>query len=309
MGLRQGRVIAVSLSKEKGTPKENMPAVELVADHGVRGDAHAGPWHRQVSLLQRESIDKMTQMGFAVAPGDFAENITTEGIDLVSLPVGTRLAVGNGAVVEITQKGKECHSGCAVFRRVGECIMPREGIFARVLAGGEVRPGDEIRVIYTMGIVTASDKGSRGEREDVSGRTIAEMLRGLAWVASYKVLPDDEDMIREELRRLADKLRVDLVVTTGGTGLAPRDRTPEATRAVIDREVPGIAELIRLCGMKKTPAVVLTRGIAGLRGKTLIINLPGSPKAVRESLEALMPVLPHAIEVARGEAHECARGD
>ena len=308
MGIGRGRIVAVSLSSEKGTPKENMPAIELVPDHGVRGDAHAGPWHRQVSLLQQESIDKMRQKGLSVAPGEFAENITTEDIDLVSLPTGTRLLAGDGAVMEITQKGKECHSGCAVFRRVGECIMPREGIFARVLAGGEIKPGDQIKVLYNLGIVTASDKGSRGERDDVSGKTIMEVLKDFGWVVSYRVLPDDEDMIREELRRLADKLRVDLVLTTGGTGLAPRDRTPEATRAAIDREVPGIAELIRSSGMKKTPTAVLTRGIAGLRGRTLIVNLPGSPAAVRESLEALMPVLPHAIEVARGEARECGRG-
>ena len=141
-------LLAVCSSKEKGTKKEVVATSFLREDYGLVGDAHADCCtHRQVSLLAIESIAKMRDLGFNVNPGDFAENLTTEGIDLVSLPVGTRLSVGKGIVLEITQIGKECHTGCAIFRQVGKCIMPKEGMFARVIQGGLVRTGDPIKVL------------------------------------------------------------------------------------------------------------------------------------------------------------------
>lgn len=142
----QGKVLRVSISDEKGVPKKNVEEVRLMVEWGVEGDAHAGAWHRQVSLLAMESIKKMQEKGLEVRPGDFAENITTEGLDLLSLPIGTRLRVGGEALLEVTQIGKECHIGCAIFQQVGQCIMPTEGIFARVIEGGKVRPGDLIQV-------------------------------------------------------------------------------------------------------------------------------------------------------------------
>ncbi len=142
----QGKVLRVSISDEKGVPKRNVEEVRLLVEWGVEGDAHAGAWHRQVSLLAMESIRKMQDKGLEVRPGDFAENITTEGLDLISLPIGTRLKVGGEALLEVTQIGKECHAGCAIFQQVGQCIMPMEGIFARVIQGGKVRPGDLIQV-------------------------------------------------------------------------------------------------------------------------------------------------------------------
>jgi len=142
----QGKVLRVSISDEKGVPKKNVEEVLLLVEWGVEGDAHAGAWHRQVSLLAMESIKKMQEKGLEVRPGDFAENITTEGLDLVSLPIGTRLRVGGEALLEVTQIGKKCHTGCAIFQQVGQCIMPTEGIFARVIEGGRVRPGDLIQV-------------------------------------------------------------------------------------------------------------------------------------------------------------------
>ncbi len=138
------KVIAVCISKNKGERKTPVASVELVVNHGIAGDAHAGEWHRQVSLLASESIAKMQRMGLAVDAGDFAENITTEGIDLPSLPVGTRLAVGP-ALLEVTQIGKECHTRCAIYHQAGDCVMPKEGIFAKVLKGGTVAAGSEIR--------------------------------------------------------------------------------------------------------------------------------------------------------------------
>ncbi len=139
-------IIAVCTSKEKGTRKEVVTTGVLEEGYGLTGDAHADcSTHRQVSLLAIESIDKMRSLGLNVNPGDFAENLTTEGIDLVSLPIGTQLSTGNGIILEITQIGKECHTGCAIFRQVGKCIMPKEGVFARVIRGGSVRTGDPIR--------------------------------------------------------------------------------------------------------------------------------------------------------------------
>jgi MOSC domain-containing protein YiiM len=140
----QGKVVAVCISSSKGERKTPVAAVELRAEHGIVGDAHAGPWHRQVSLLARESIDKMRALGLDVTTGDFAENLTTEGVDLLALPIGTRLSVG-AAELEVTQIGKECHTRCAIYHQAGDCVMPKEGIFARVLRGGIVRPGDEIK--------------------------------------------------------------------------------------------------------------------------------------------------------------------
>ena len=142
------KVIAVCSSKKKGTKKEVVAEGLLGEDYGLRGDAHAdGSTHRQVSLLAMESISKMKRMGLDVDKGDFAENITTEGIDLVSLPVGSRLLIGDKVILEITQIGKECHTRCAIYRLVGQCIMPEEGVFARVIQGGVVKAGDALRVL------------------------------------------------------------------------------------------------------------------------------------------------------------------
>jgi MOSC domain-containing protein YiiM len=142
------KIIAVCKSEKKGTKKMPQPAIIVKKDYGVVGDAHADcQTHRQVSLLAIESIDKMRGKGLELKPGDFAENLTTQGIDLCSLPVGTRLRAGKGVVLEMTQIGKECHAGCAIREIIGDCIMPREGIFARVIRGGTVRPGDSIKII------------------------------------------------------------------------------------------------------------------------------------------------------------------
>ncbi len=143
-----GKIIAVCLSKAKGERKTPVDAVSLRENHGIVGDAHAGDWHRQISLLAKESIDKMRAMGLDVDNGDFAENLTTSGIDLPSLAIGTRLHIGE-TLLEITQIGKECHTRCAIYHQAGDCVMPKEGVFARVLKGGEVKPGTDIVVAAT----------------------------------------------------------------------------------------------------------------------------------------------------------------
>jgi len=137
------QVVAVCISENKGERKKPVTSVNLRANHGIEGDAHAGDWHRQVSLLAKESIDKMRALGLNVDAGDFAENITTCGIDLVSLPIGSHLMVGE-SLLEVTQIGKECHTRCAIYHQAGDCVMPKEGIFARVITGGEIRPVDSV---------------------------------------------------------------------------------------------------------------------------------------------------------------------
>ncbi|MDD2422105.1 MAG: MOSC domain-containing protein [Heliobacteriaceae bacterium] len=141
------RIVAVCSSPDKGTRKKNIGAGTLIPDSGLAGDAHAGPWHRQVSLLALESIQKMRDLGLDVNPGDFGENLTTEGIDLPRLPLGTKLQLGTEAVGEVTQIGKECHTRCAIYYQAGDCIMPREGIFVKVLRGGPVKVGDQVSVV------------------------------------------------------------------------------------------------------------------------------------------------------------------
>lgn len=160
--------------------------------------------------------------------------------------------------------------------------------------------------MITVAVLTLSDKGSKGEREDTSGPLIKDMLKNIeAEVKYYEVLPDEKALIKEKLIEYSKK--VDIILTTGGTGLSPRDVTPDATMEVIDKQVPGIAEAMRLEGLKKTGRAMLSRAIAGIKGKSLIINLPGSPKAVKENLSVILDVLPHAIEKLKGDTSECAR--
>ncbi|MDP2156801.1 MAG: MogA/MoaB family molybdenum cofactor biosynthesis protein [Nitrospirota bacterium] len=159
--------------------------------------------------------------------------------------------------------------------------------------------------MITAAILTLSDKGSRNEREDLGGPLIREMLRTIdVEVTYYEIIPDEKELIKEKLIEYSKN--VDLIITTGGTGLSPRDVAPDATVEVIEKEIPGIAEAMRMAGLKKTNRAMLSRAVAGVRGKTLIINLPGSPKAVKEGLEAIMDVIPHAIEKIKGSTEDCA---
>ncbi|MBI4495779.1 MAG: MogA/MoaB family molybdenum cofactor biosynthesis protein [Deltaproteobacteria bacterium] len=164
-----------------------------------------------------------------------------------------------------------------------------------------------MRSVFSVGILTISDKGSRGERVDTSGPEIERLLRDFpAQVKVYEIVPDEEELIARKLREYADERNLDLILTTGGTGLTPRDVTPEATRRVLDKEIPGIGEAMRAEGLKITPHAMLSRAAAGLRCRSLIINLPGSPRAVRENLQVVLPVLKHALEKIKGDPADCA---
>ena len=330
-----GKVMAVCLSEKKGTPKKNIGSCELLENHGLKGDAHAGSWHRQVSLLSYEDVREFEKRGkMKMTDGIFGENLLLSGINLPRLEVGTMLRCGK-ALLRITQIGKECHSHCKIYDHVGFCIMPKKGIFAEVLKGGVVKVGDECEAIsesakssaaadapsqekkflaaatcpaYRAGIIIASDKGASGEREDQSGPAAREELEKAGYeVIACSVLPDDENLLYAEILRMSDELKLDLIVTSGGTGFSKRDVTPEATMRAATKNAPGIAEAVRAESLKITPRAMLSRGASVIRNNTLIVNLPGSPKAVRECLGFILPTLSHGLAILLGRAGECAR--
>lgn len=310
----KGIIKAVCLSEAKGTEKRPVASVTLIANHGLSGDAHAGNWHRQVSLLSADKVDEFNARGGKAEIGAFGENILVSGIDFKSLPVGSILRAGE-VVLKMSQIGKECHSHCQIFHRVGDCIMPREGVFATVEHGGELHAGMELTVEpppvdapLRAAVMTLSDKGFAGERVDTSGQRAAQLLSAAGYdVVEQVLLPDAQKKIERELIRLADSRQVDLIITTGGTGFSLRDVTPEATLAVATRIAPGIAEAIRAESLKITPRAMLSRGASVLRNKTLIVNLPGSTKAVEEGLAVILPQLEHGLRILKGTAHDCAR--
>ena len=299
-------VLAVCISEKKGTEKKEVEKIVLKEDWGIEGDAHAGKWHRQVSLLAFEKIDAFRKKGAEVDFGAFGENIIVGGVDLRSLPVGTVLEIGE-ARLRVTQIGKECHSHCNIYKKMGDCIMPREGIFAEVLKGGFVQKGESIKVIekeegpYRVGIITVSDRASKGEYVDKSGPVIKELVEAAGMeVVDYIIVPDEKSQIAKKLLHFSDQRQVDLVFTTGGTGFSKRDVTPEATKQVVEREVPGIGEALRSYSLTITPKAMLSRQTAGIRGNTLIINLPGSPKACKENIEYIMTPLKHGLGILSG---------
>jgi len=296
-------VVSVNISEKKGTIKVPVPEIEL-NELGVAYDAHAGNWHRQVSLLADESVQRFTHAaGRKIKYGEFAENITTIGLELVNTHPLDKLTIGD-VELEITQIGKECHgTSCAIFKEVGNCVMPKEGIFARVLKNGTVKAGDEVIYnprIYKVLIITLSDRASRGEYSDRSGPKIEQILttffetEGWKFAIDRKLIPDDS----EALKTLLDEARkdhVDIVITTGGTGIGPRDITPDVVKPFIDKEIPGIMELIRFKYGSLKPNALLSRAIAGVMHSSLIYTLPGSVKAVEEYMTEITPTLRHSI--------------
>ena len=309
-----GRIEAICISTARGTQKRPVGSAEFVADWGIRGDAHGGHWHRQVSLLSADRIDTFRARGAQVENGAFGENLVVRGFDFSAFPVGTLFKSGD-VLLELTQIGKECHQHCAIYQAVGDCIMPREGVFARVIRGGIARTGDELilaerreRRPYQAAVITLSDKGSQGKRQDTSGPAIAARLKDSGYdVVETLLLPDEAAALRQQLCRLADQRQVDLIVTTGGTGFSPRDITPEATMAVADRIAPGIAEAMRAASLRITPRAMLSRAVSVIRKGALIINLPGSEKACQECMDVFLDTIPHGLDLLRGESGDCAR--
>jgi molybdenum cofactor synthesis domain-containing protein len=315
---RNLEVVSVNVSEQKGTVKRPVGRITLDA-RGVQGDAHAGPGHRQVSLLGQESIARLAgRMGRAIGPGEFGENVTLRGLDVRGVAVLDRLRFGE-VELEVAQIGKECHGArCAIFREVGQCVMPVEGIFGRVLRGGCLAAGEQgihdSRLLRFL-ILTLSDRAAAGQYEDRSGPRIRALVEG--WLAGRrwhpridaKILPDDAGQLRAELLA-ALAAGADVIFTTGGTGVGPRDITPETAAAVCQRLIPGIMENIRLKFGALKPNALLSRAIAGVAGTTQIYTLPGSVPAVEEYLGEILKTLEHLIFMLHGldvhrPKHEC----
>jgi molybdopterin adenylyltransferase len=302
------KVLSVNISEKKGTVKLPVLSIEL-NDKGVLHDAHSGNWIRQVSLLGMESIRKFEkEAGRTINFGEFAENITTEGIELWKLNPLDRLSSGD-IELEVTQIGKECHgTSCSIFKEVGNCVMPKEGIFCRVIRGGTLEPGMELICmpkVFNIRIITLSDRASRGEYEDKSGPRIKELTEQFLKSVNYhfsfvnSLIPDDPGKLKTLLLdSVADK--TDLIFTTGGTGIGPRDFTPDIVRPLLDKEIPGIMEMIRLKYGVEKPNALISRGVAGVMGQSLVFTLPGSVKAVNEYLAEIYKSLIHMIYMLHG---------
>lgn len=299
-------VVSVNISENKGTIKTPVPAIDLT-ETGVKGDAHSGKWHRQVSLLGTESFEKFErQAGRKLVYGEFAENITTSGIILYQTKPLDKFKIGS-TELEVTQIGKHCHGdGCAIYREVGNCVMPKEGIFCRVLRTGTVKAGDRLEYVprvFKIRVVTLSDRAFAGEYPDKSGPAAVNLLtdffNSIQWRTDIDriVIPDD----REALSKILSEIDgIDMLFTTGGTGIGPRDITVDVVEPMLEKKIPGIMELIRVKYGTEKPAALLSRGVAGVLGKTLVYTLPGSVKAVEEYLSEINKTLKHSIYMLNG---------
>ncbi|MFP4179839.1 MAG: molybdenum cofactor synthesis domain-containing protein [Spirochaetaceae bacterium] len=302
---------SINISERKGTVKKPIPRAEI-DEYGVKEDAHAGDWHRQISLLGRPSISRFEErMSRSIGPGEFGENLTIEGLDLNDVAVLDRFTIGE-AELEITQIGKTCHGDdCAIFREVGKCVMPQEGLFARVLKGGPIHEGQEIHYRprdFTVRVITVSDRVSAGVYRDLSGPRALELIkaafstRRFHLKTEYEVVPDDQKTIEKALSA-AKEAGEDVVVCTGGTGIGPRDVTPEAVSAVAEKSVPGVMDHIRLGAGAQKPNALLSRSICAVGGQTIFYALPGSVKAVEEYLRELLKTLDHMVTMLHGIGH------
>lgn len=302
------KVLSVNISEKKGTIKHPADKITLT-ELGVETDAHAGDWHRQVSLLAVESIEKFTaEAGRKIGFGEFAENITTEGIVLHHTHPLDRFVIGE-TELEVTQIGKKCHGdNCAIYREVGNCVMPKEGIFCRVIRPGVIRPGDAISFLpktYKAVVITLSDRASQGIYEDKSGPFTVKLLEDFfqqqnwKFQVSHQIIPDEGHQLTQLLDQAVNS-GTDFVFTTGGTGIGPRDITPEIVRSIIEKEIPGIMELIRYKYGSEKPNALLSRGVAGVCGRTLVYTLPGSVKAVNEYMAEITKTLRHSVHMLYG---------
>lgn len=301
-------VVSVSVSEDRGTPKRPVPHVVL-DERGIVGDAHAGPWRRQVTVLSRDSVDRFAaEANVEIAPGDLAENLSLRGLDATAVALLDRFRIGE-AELEVTQIGKKPHdAGAPGFQHAGRFIMLGEGLFCRVRHPGIIRPGDSVRWVQkTFGfhIITLSDRASRGEYADRSGPRIRELLTDhldrTRWRHRIQatLLPDDAQRLADELARARDA-DVDVVFTTGGTGAGPRDITPEIVTGFCDKTVPGIMEMIRTKFGADNPNALLSRGVVGVAGTMLVYTLPGSTKAVDEYMREIFRTMEHLIFTVHG---------
>lgn len=302
------KILSVNISKRKGTIKHPVNHINITLN-GIKNDAHAGSGNRQVSLLGIESIELFSKIaGRKINFGEFAENITTEGLDLLNTQPLDRFICGN-VILEVTQIGKKCHGNtCAIFKEVGDCIMPKQGIFCRVIKPGTIK-ADDIMIfkqkIFKVLIITLSDRASKGEYEDKSGPKIEELIKKFFntinrnFDISTIIIPDEAEKLKLLILN-AKKKKVALIITTGGTGIGKKDITVDTVKPMLDKEIPGIMEIIRIKYGQKNPNALLSRAVAGIIGESIIFTLPGSVRAVEEYLNEVFNVLEHLIYMLHG---------
>lgn len=305
------RVESVNISERKGVVKKPVAKVDVDMS-GIPEDAHSGDWHRQISLLGRPSIQRFEQrLQHEIKAGDFGENLTVAGMDLNEVSVLDRFRIG-GVELEVTQIGKTCHGDdCAIFREVGECVMPQEGLFARVLTPGSIEAGQEMEYLprrFLVKIITVSDRASQGVYRDLSGPKVRKLVEaryeGSRWhlATEYAVVPDDADLIRGALEE-AREAEADVIITTGGTGIGPRDVTVDVVEGMADKIVPGIMDHIRLKYGAQKPNALLSRSVCAVMGSSIVYTLPGSVKAVEEYMREIFATLDHMILMLHGIGH------
>jgi len=302
------KVLSVNISEKKGTVKHPVTQIK-VNEKGVENDAHAGMQNRNISLLGIESFRKFElEANRKLSFGEFAENITTEGIELFKAnPLDC--FESNNIVLEVTQIGKKCHGDrCNIFREVGNCVMPKEGIFVRVKKNGIVSAGDFFEYkarIFKILVLTLSDRAAAGEYEDKSGPRLIEhltkhfALQNRLINIQYQLIPDSIELLEEYIRKLSEE-KYDLFFTTGGTGIGPRDITVDVIKKYITKEIPGIMDLIRFKYGAEKPQVLVSRSVAGLIDQSLTFTLPGSTKAVDEYMTEILKSLNHLIYMLNG---------
>lgn len=306
------KILSLNISKLKGTVKT--PVNEItINEKGIVGDAHAQNGHRQISLLAQESIDQFSKQANErnFLPGEFAENITTQGLDFTQISILDRLVIGP-VELEVSQIGKKCHGdSCSIFQEVGKCVMPKEGIFCRVISGGSIKIEDTIQLKQrplSFNIITLSDRASRGEYDDLSGPQIQmkteEYFKDKRWHLQIErsIIPDNKEKLTEELNQCLEK-NADIIITTGGTGLGPSDITPEVATEFCDKLIPGVMEYIRFKYGSQKPNALLSRSVAGIKNKTLLYTLPGSVKAVNEYMSEILLTTEHSLLMLNGLGH------
>src|SRR6056297_1498348 len=306
--MAKGKVLSVNFSDERGVKE---PVSELIlTEKGIQGDVHAGHWNRQVSIIDQSHIHRFKGITEArdTQFGEFAENITADGLQDIDFQTFDLLKIGD-AILEVTQVGKPFHDQ---FRELGNYVMPRVGIFCRVKKTGTIKPNDAIEVIpkvYHALVITLSDRASAGEYEDRSGPKVVEFLDtyfnklGVSYQTERMVISASSNELTQILAK-AKKDNIDIIITTGGTGIGKRDITVETVQPMLDKEIPGVMELIRMKYGIEKPNALLSRGIAGVMGNSLVYTLPGSVKAVNEYMTEILKTIQHLIYMLHGiDAH------
>lgn len=299
---------SLNISEKKGTKKTPRKEITLTP-LGIEGDAHAGKWHRQISLLAEESILSFEgELGRKIGFGEFAENITTIGFAVHKTKPFDRF-VSSGIEMEVTQIGKKCHgTNCEIFQQTGNCVMPKEGIFCRVIKTGKLKENDVLKYIpkvFRIKVITLSDRAFEGIYQDKSGPLIEKLSKDWFTGQSYfcetsrVVIPDEKEILEKELN-LAASEEYDIIYTTGSTGIGQRDIAPKIIANFIDLEIPGIMDMIRLKYGAQKPNALLSRSLAGVKNRTLVFSLPGSTKAVNEYLTEIHKILMHSFLMLHG---------